>query len=149
MIDSLLASIAIVLLVATATAGQLLLSFVYLYPFFMSFIWITGGLHYLWHWERHMPLPDDVPPLPPDPPLISILVPCFNEGDNVDDTIESLVNQTYPNFEIIAVNDGSRDDTRERLDALAARHPELRVIHLASNQGKAMALNMATLAARG
>jgi biofilm PGA synthesis N-glycosyltransferase PgaC len=149
MIDSVLASMMIALLVATATAGKLLLSFVYLYPFFMSFIWITGGLHYLWHWERHMPLPDDVPPLPPDPPLISILVPCFNEGDNVDDTIESLVNQTYPNFEIIAVNDGSSDDTRERLDALAAIHPQLRVIHLASNQGKAMALNMATLAARG
>lgn len=149
MIDSFLASFAIALLVATATAGKLLLSFVYLYPFFMSFIWITGGLHYLWHWERHMPMPDDVPPLPPDPPLVSILVPCFNEGDNVDDTIESLVGQTYPNFEIIAVNDGSSDDTRERLDALAAIHPRLRVIHLASNQGKAMALNMATLAARG
>ncbi|MBL8698079.1 MAG: poly-beta-1,6 N-acetyl-D-glucosamine synthase [Alphaproteobacteria bacterium] len=147
--DSFLASITITLIVAAATAGSVLLSFVFLYPFFMSFLWITGGVYYWWHWERKMPRPDDVPPLPPDPPLVSILVPCFNEGDNVDDTIESLLGQSYPNFEIIAVNDGSRDDTRERLDRLAAAHPRLRVVHFAANQGKAMALNMATLAAKG
>ncbi|MCZ3115054.1 glycosyltransferase, partial [Acinetobacter baumannii] len=44
---------------------------------------------------------------------------------------------------------GSRDGTGALLDAMAARHERLRVVHLAQNQGKAMALRMGALAARG
>lgn len=49
---------------------------------------------------------------------------------------------------MIAINDGSRDDTGARLDVLAARHPRLRVIHLDRNLGKANALRMGALASR-
>ena len=49
---------------------------------------------------------------------------------------------------MIAVNDGSKDNTAAVLDALALEHPRLRVLHLAQNQGKAVALRMGAVAAR-
>jgi biofilm PGA synthesis N-glycosyltransferase PgaC len=49
---------------------------------------------------------------------------------------------------VIAIDDGSSDDTGARLDALAAKHPRLRVLHLDRNLGKANALRMGALAAR-
>jgi biofilm PGA synthesis N-glycosyltransferase PgaC len=64
------------------------------------------------------------------------------------ETIQSLLGQEYPKFEVIAINDASTDNTGELLDELAARHPELRVIHFEQNQGKAMGLRVGSLAAR-
>lgn len=46
----------------------------------------------------------------------------------------------YPDFEVIAINDGSKDKTAEILDELQLKYPRLRVVHLAENQGKAYAL---------
>ena len=60
----------------------------------------------------------------------------------------SALNQRYPHVEVIAIDDGSTDDTGAMLDRLADTHARLRVIHLARNQGKAMALRMGALAAR-
>ncbi|MFS2055942.1 glycosyltransferase family 2 protein, partial [Variovorax sp. CT11-76] len=82
-------------------------------------------------------------------PLVSVIVPCFNEGERVQEVIEQLMRSRYPNYEIIAVNDGSSDDTGPILDALAARYGQLRVVHHANNQGKAVALNTAAVLANG
>ncbi len=79
-------------------------------------------------------------------PPVSILVPCHNEGDNLRETIAALDKQNYPDFEIVAINDGSTDSTAELLDELGRQYPRLRVVHLAENQGKAMALRMGALA---
>ena len=148
-IEHLLGPVLILLLISTAKASGFLLDFVFFYPLFMSFVWIVGGLYFYYHWERHAPS-FETPPLLPDPaPLVSILVPCFNEGANVAETIGALAQQRYPNFEIIAINDGSRDNTGATLDELTKRYPGLRVLHQASNQGKAMALRMGALFARG
>ncbi len=67
-------------------------------------------------------------------------MPCHNEGKNIDETIGHLFRQNYLNLEVIAINDGSRDDTGERLDALAHQYPALKVLHQV-NQGKASAMN--------
>lgn len=75
-----------------------------------------------------------------DNPSISIIIPCFNEEKNVEETIHAALAQRYENIEVIAVNDGSTDKTRAILDRMAAQIPHLRVIHLAQNQGKAIAL---------
>ena len=110
---------------------------------------MVGGVYFYWHWERHSDGPDSMPSLPEHPPMVSILVPCFNEGENVAETIAGLAAQSYPRFEIITINDGSRDRTGIILNGLTVRYPNLRVIHHAKNQGKAMGLRMGSLVARG
>ena len=124
-----------------------MLEFVFLYPLFMSFIWITGALYYYYHWEVRSPGANDAPELP-EYPFISILVPCCNEETQVVETIASLAAQNYPAFEIVAINDGSQDRTGEILDSLPAHYPQLRIIHHTANQGKAMALRSASMAAK-
>jgi poly-beta-1,6-N-acetyl-D-glucosamine synthase len=129
--------------------GQFLMEFVFFYPLFMSGLWIAGGLYFWLHWERHWPWSDDTPaPVLKGEPLISILIPCYNEGDNAAETIGAALAQRYRNLEVIAINDGSSDNTAAVLDALALQEPRLRVLHLAQNQGKAVALRMGAVAAR-
>lgn len=126
-----------------------ILNFVLFYPLLMSAIWVSGGLLFWWRWERHWEwAPNQRAPTLHGNPLISIIIPCYNEGQNVRDTIGAALTQRYRNVEIIAVNDGSQDDTAEVLNELAALNPRLHVIHLAHNQGKAIALQMGALAAR-
>jgi biofilm PGA synthesis N-glycosyltransferase PgaC len=148
MIGALLGPLFVVLLVVFAKIGGLLLQFVFLYPLFMSYLWIVGGLYFYYHWERRG-VRAAGPPKIENPPLVSILVPCFNETANVAETIAAAVSQTYPNFEVIAIDDGSADTTGQVLDRLTAAYPNLRVIHFAKNQGKAMALRMGAMVARG
>lgn len=123
----------------------LLLAFLFFYPLFMAYLWMIGALYYYWRRERRQNRFEDEPRLP-QYPGVSLVVPCFNEARNLPDTIAALLAQTYPNFDIIAVNDGSSDETGAVLDALAAQHPQLRVLHFTQNQGKAMGLRMAALA---
>jgi biofilm PGA synthesis N-glycosyltransferase PgaC len=124
----------------------------YYYPLFMAYLWMIGAVFYYFRFERpaksHRDLPHDVaeiPPLLPEYPLVTIIVPCHNEGRDIEDTVEYLLASTYPNFDILLVNDGSGDETRQILDTLAAQHPIVRVIHCARNQGKAVALTTASL----
>jgi poly-beta-1,6-N-acetyl-D-glucosamine synthase len=126
---------------------ETLFQFAFLYPIVMSFFWMSGGLYYYVRRERHERPRNDPPPMAVMP-FATLLIPCHNEGDNVEDTIGGALAQQYPDFEVIAINDGSRDDTGDRLNALAAKHPRLRVIHLDRNLGKANALRMGALAAR-
>jgi len=119
------------------------------YPLVMAYVWMIGAIIFYLRWEvgRGDPV-GDLPKLASYPP-ISILVPCYNEGDNVRETIAYALAQDYPDFEVIAINDGSRDDTLDILVELAAENPKLRVINLATNQGKAMGLRAACLLSRG
>ncbi|MGQ4879222.1 poly-beta-1,6-N-acetyl-D-glucosamine synthase [Billgrantia sp. LNSP4103-1] len=109
------------------------------YPSLMATVWVCGGLYYFFHWERKQ-TERPTSASDPDAPRVTVLVPCHNEGNNIDETIGHLFRQNYPNLEIIAINDGSRDDTGDRLDALVLQHPTLKVLHQV-NQGKASAMN--------
>lgn len=124
--------------------GNILLSFAYYYPLFMAYLWMIGAIYYYFRWERRLNKWDDPPQLD-HYPRVSVVVPCYNEAANVRETLASLLELNYPDYEIIAVNDGSSDPTGEILDQLADQHDRLRVVHLVNNQGKAMALRMASM----
>jgi biofilm PGA synthesis N-glycosyltransferase PgaC len=122
--------------------------FVAAWPFLMMVVWSLGAV---WFWAMHEAGdlgPEDLPAIP-NPPRVTILIPCYNEEENAEDTIRACAAQVYPNFEIIAINDGSRDGTAALLDRLLDQIPRLRVVHLARNQGKAVALTTGAAAATG
>lgn len=125
----------------------LLFNFAFFYPIIMAFFWMVGGVYYYLRRERGQPRPENPPPLRVSP-FVSVLVPCFNEADRVAETVAAIAAQRYPDFEIIAINDGSTDRTAEVLDKLVEQHPQLRVVHLEGNHGKANALRVGTLASR-
>lgn len=86
-------------------------------------------------------------------PLVSVCLPCYNAAATLPAALESLLAQTLPDFEIIAADDGSTDDTPAILAAFAARdarsHRESRIRHLRlPHQGVALAWNAAVAAAR-
>lgn len=128
-------------------ASALIYGFVFYYPLFMAYIWMIGGLAYYFHYERRALTVSDPMRLLENVPRVSIIVPCYNEADNVGDVIGHLFGMRYPDFEIIAVNDGSTDRTGALLDELAMQDSRLRVIHQAANQGKAVGLTTAALMA--
>ncbi len=80
-------------------------------------------------------------------PKVSVIIPCFNQGKFVDDAVESVLNQTFQNFEIIIINDGSSDTFTNNL-LKNYKKPKTKVIHT-SNQGVSSARNTAIAMARG
>jgi len=83
------------------------------------------------------------------PSRISVVVTAFNCGSYIADTVSSLINQTLPPLEIIVVDDASSDNTLEIINAMALRHPTVRVISLQSNVGTYAAKNIGINAAVG
>ncbi len=126
---------------------ELLPLFLFAYPFVMAWYWMAGGVLY-WFWRERAYGQDLTPPALETWPPFSVLVPCYNESATAIETLATACAVDYPDFEVIAINDGSRDDTGEILDWLAGRLPRLRVIHLAENGGKANALNVGAMLAR-
>jgi poly-beta-1,6-N-acetyl-D-glucosamine synthase len=124
-----------------------LFDFVYYYPLFMAWMWVIGGAWYYFHYERKDSADPDAEPELSSYPKVSIVVPCYNEEDNVEEVVTALDKMIYPDFEIICINDGSKDRTGEILDSLLPKFPRLRVIHQAKNQGKAVGLNTAAVIA--
>lgn len=73
-------------------------------------------------------------------PLVSIIVPAYNEEVNAVRTVSSLLQQDYPNVEIIFVDDGSADNTFKKVSAAFEHKPNVKV-YTKLNGGKASALN--------
>ena len=133
-------------MIQLSTISDLLFGFALYYPLFMAYLWMAGALIYYFHWERKEL--DTSPLFNSPPPPVTILVPCHNESDNICETLKQLLQQNYPSFEIIAINDASTDNTGDLLDQLARSHEQIRVIHFKENMGKATALNMGAAASK-
>ena len=80
--------------------------------------------------------------------LVSVILPVYNAGATVDRALASVVGQTYSPLEIIAVDDGSRDDTVARVRRWMPKC-DLRLIVQPENGGPAAARNAGLAAARG
>ncbi|KQT26106.1 glycosyl transferase family 2 [Chryseobacterium sp. Leaf405] len=73
-------------------------------------------------------------------PKVSIIVPAYNEEVNIISSLHNLLQQNYPNFDIIMVDDGSKDSTYKKAKAEFTDHPRLKIFSKI-NGGKATALN--------
>ncbi|HET6410555.1 MAG TPA: glycosyltransferase family 2 protein [Anaeromyxobacter sp.] len=81
--------------------------------------------------------------------LVSIITPCFNSRIFLEETIRSVLAQTYANWEMIIVDDCSTDGSFQVASAWAARDRRITALQLPTNQGAGPARNTAIQAARG
>lgn len=81
--------------------------------------------------------------------LVSIITPVYNAQNFIEDTIESVIKQTYQDWELILVNDCSQDQTLSIIENLAQADSRIKIISLASNQGAAVARNTGLDASQG
>lgn len=79
-------------------------------------------------------------------PLVSVLMPIYNGAADLGKALDSVLSQTFRDFEVIAINDGSKDDSAGLLNAVD--DPRVRVIHQ-DNMGLAATLNRGLSMARG
>ncbi len=80
--------------------------------------------------------------------LVSIIIPVYNEENLIEDVIKAVLDSSYSNIEVIAVDDGSKDKSGNILDALALENSKLRVIHQ-ENGGKRTAVAAGFYLSRG
>jgi len=83
-----------------------------------------------------------VPDQPNFQPVVSVLIPAYNEEDVIVYTVNSVLESDYPKLDVIVVDDGSSDGTAELLDSQFGRNPAVRIIHQ-PNSGKPAALSHA------
>ncbi|MGN1063588.1 MAG: glycosyltransferase family 2 protein [Alphaproteobacteria bacterium] len=82
-------------------------------------------------------------------PTVSVVMPVYNRADTVGEAIESILNQTYRDFEFIIVDDGSTDNTPTVLKEYADKDSRIRIITHPENRGISAARNTAQEKARG
>lgn len=82
---------------------------------------------------------------------LSIITPCYQDSDTIKQAVDSFFDQDYKNIEVIVVNDGSTDKTKEVLDKLEKKYKKrlFKVIHLTENQGACVARNEGAVIATG
>ena len=81
-------------------------------------------------------------------PLVSIVVPCYNQAQYLDETLQSVLDQTYANWECIIVNDGSPDNTEEKARVWTAKDSRFIYIYQ-ENSGLCSARNKGIEIAKG
>ena len=123
-----------------------------LYGLFLTAVWLGVGrviflcllaVNAAWRERRQ-----SAPELPANPPLISILIPAYNEAPVIASSIKRLLGSDYPTIEIIVVDDGSTDGTSGVVLGQFRDDPRVSLITVA-NGGKATAINTGLGQARG
>jgi len=82
-------------------------------------------------------------------PKFSVIIPAHNEEDVIQKAVDSVLDQTFKDFEIIVVNDGSKDKTREIVEKLMREHSNIRIINFNEGHSAAFSRNRGAEAARG
>ena len=83
-----------------------------------------------------------------DGELVSVIVPAYNAAATIGETLRSALAQTYPQLEVLVVDDGSTDATADIVRSFVARDPRVRLLQQA-NAGVAAARNLAIAQSRG
>ncbi len=119
------------------------------YPIVMSLVWITTSFFFRSRWESdeedstHADLRASGPQ-----PFVSVLIPAHNEADVIRQTLNAVCALDYPHFEVVVVDDGSTDGTRQIVEEFVAAG-RARLISKPTNEGKALALNDAIACLNG
>ena len=72
----------------------------------------------------------------PTQPLVTVLMPSYNASDFLSEAVESVLNQTYTDFEFLIINDGSTDNTAEILNEFQSKYPNLKIITILPEEKK-------------
>ena len=84
--------------------------------------------------------------------FVSVVVPAYNEGNCIESNLETLVHylrSAFSRFEVIAVDDGSTDDTSRKIAEAAKREPCIRLLSFPANRGKGFVVRQGILTAEG
>ncbi len=81
--------------------------------------------------------------------LVSIVTPVYNAERFISETIESVLKQSYQNWELLLINDSSQDASQEIVESYLAKDQRIKLINLKENSGAAVARNTGLRAARG
>ena len=81
--------------------------------------------------------------------LVSVIMPTYNCGKFIEETINTVINQTYKNWELVIVDDCSKDNTQEIVEKLKLKDSRIKYFKFEENQGAAMARTKAMKMAKG
>lgn len=82
-------------------------------------------------------------------PLVSVVISCYNNAETIRESLKSLLNQNYPNYEVILVNDGSTDNTLEIINEIISGKSNIKIISYEKNKGVAVARNVGIKSSNG
>jgi chlorobactene glucosyltransferase len=100
----------------------------YLAAFLWSLPWIIPPLVTYFRLRHSRSLDDESDVAPADPPLVSVIVPARNEGHNIARCVTSILSTTYPNLELVVVDDSSTDGTADVARRATAGDPRARIV---------------------
>jgi cellulose synthase/poly-beta-1,6-N-acetylglucosamine synthase-like glycosyltransferase len=97
----------------------------------LAILWVWGHRLYLVIVSKRREsflTPQSYPPIGPDAPLVSILIPARNEEHNIGNCLASLSKLDYPHFEVLVIDDRSTDKTAAIIEEFSSRDPHIRLI---------------------
>jgi chlorobactene glucosyltransferase len=125
----------------------------YLAPALWSLPWILPQIVTFFRLRNSRSLDDESTVRPPEPPLVSVVVPARNEAHNIERCVRSILTTSYPRLELIVVDDSSTDDTAKAARDAAQGDSRFRIVRNPPLPegwfGKQWACNTGAAAARG
>src|SRR5688572_6776971 len=99
-----------------------------MYPFLLALPWLAAPLFLAWRMRQSRSLDAEPATIPPDAPLVSIVIPARDEAASIERCARSALAADWPRLEVLVVDDHSADDTGAIARRIAAEDPRLRVV---------------------